>query len=425
MNHASCILHPALKVVSLSGLPPGGHLVMERMDTDHDLLDAWVRNRDQTAFTRLVQKHAGLIHASVLRQTGRTDLAKEVVQVVFILLARKASSLPRKVVLSGWLFRAAHFATRDLLKSERRRLHREMNANEMQDQASMPNRSLESDPPWSAMAPYLDECLARLGDADRQALLLRFFENQPLREVGRALGVAEDAARKRVTRALDRLHHLLHQHGVRLEPDALSPVLLRHTPATLPPSLVASTVAAAFGHAETASVGSLLSSVTRQLWWTPWKGWIAALLVASGAGLGLWSGIPTQRSPASPQTVAAATDDYSVAGFPDAQAVHDWILRLQQALITGEVDQVTHSLAYPLRVNRTGATDWVDSPTEARRRFHQLFSPDVVQAILKSPRQQLYCETRGVMLGTGEIWLAPQLSADGSVVPVVIVINVP
>ena len=50
--------------------------------------------------------------------------------------------------------------------------------------------------------PILDEGLLNLKETDRQAIVLRFLEDHSLREVGSALGVEEDAARKRVSRAL-------------------------------------------------------------------------------------------------------------------------------------------------------------------------------------------------------------------------------
>ncbi len=46
-----------------------------------------------------------------------------------------------------------------------------------------------NDPDWGQIAPYLDEAMARLGEKDRQAVLLRFFKNQSLSEVGAVLGL--------------------------------------------------------------------------------------------------------------------------------------------------------------------------------------------------------------------------------------------
>src|SRR5204863_408070 len=60
----------------------------------------------------------------------------------------------------------------------------------------------------------LDAALARLATTDRDALLLKFMREKNHRDVGQALGISEEAARKRVARALDRLRDLLHRRGV-------------------------------------------------------------------------------------------------------------------------------------------------------------------------------------------------------------------
>jgi RNA polymerase sigma factor (sigma-70 family) len=180
--------------------------------TDAQLVREFAASGAEEAFAELVRRHAGLVRAAALRQTNDAHLADEVTQAVFLLLARKAGSLSPKVVLLGWLMQAARFAANDLLRAERRRRQRENAAFQMNTIA--PDTNDESARLWERVAPVLDDSLARLREADRSALLLRFFRNCSLAEVGTALGIAEEAARKRVGRALEKLREELQRRGV-------------------------------------------------------------------------------------------------------------------------------------------------------------------------------------------------------------------
>ena len=147
----------------------------------------------EAAFAELVTRHASAVYGSALRQVRDPHLAQEVVQAGFILLARKASGFKPGVVLTGWLFRATHFAANDLLKAEYRRHRRETAAYRMNPTDESTPAPATEESLWERVSPVLDHCLAKLGELDRHAILLRFFENKPLAEVGQALGIAEDA----------------------------------------------------------------------------------------------------------------------------------------------------------------------------------------------------------------------------------------
>ena len=148
---------------------------------------------------------------SILTALRRTDfdahLAHDVAQLVFTDLARKAPSLSRTVVLGGWLHRATLYAAAQMMRSDRRRRLREQ-------AAAMTALESETATDWQAIRPALDEALDKLNQTDRNALLLRYFEHRSLAEIGSALGTNEDAAGKRVKRALEKLRVVLVRRGI-------------------------------------------------------------------------------------------------------------------------------------------------------------------------------------------------------------------
>lgn len=208
------------------------------MNDDAEFLRAHVEQGSESAFAAIVERHKGLVYASALRQTGDPGLAEEITQAVFVVLARKAATLKPGTLLSGWLFRTTRFAASDALKSERRRKHREHEASLMNPNDQDPHDDETS--AWQEIAPVLDETLARLGETDRHALLLRFFEQKNLAEVGRALGLSEDGARKRVQRALDKLRLLLGQRGVTVPVVVLATALAANAAPAAPMTLLVS-----------------------------------------------------------------------------------------------------------------------------------------------------------------------------------------
>jgi RNA polymerase sigma factor (sigma-70 family) len=180
--------------------------------SDHELLSDFVANASETAFAILVDRHIGLVYSAAFRQLNDAHLAEDVTQAVFVLLARKASTISKNAILTGWLYRTACYASRDVLKSEARRRKREQDATETSNLLS------GNEERWEQSAARLDDGLARLAEKDRAALLLRYFEAKTLQEVGEALGCTEEAARKRIDRAAGKLRGYLQERNAAVPP---------------------------------------------------------------------------------------------------------------------------------------------------------------------------------------------------------------
>ncbi len=207
-------------------------------DSDPELLGQFVRDNSQDAFTALVGRHLDLVYSAALRQVRSPDLAEEISQTVFTQLARQASQLRPGTVLPAWLYQVTRHTAVDVIRAEARRQAREQIAYQMSEL-----HTPQAD--WTQIEPHLDEAMAELADPDRTALLLRFFENKSLREVGAALGTGEDAAQKRVSRALERLRDRLGRRRVQVGTGVLAVLLSAHAVQAAPAGLAAAVTAGA------------------------------------------------------------------------------------------------------------------------------------------------------------------------------------
>jgi RNA polymerase sigma factor (sigma-70 family) len=212
------------------------------MNDDAELLRRYSENGAEDAFTELVRRHVNLVYSAALRQlNGDSHLAADATQIVFTDLARKAGTLLGHRVLAGWLFTSTRYATAKLVRGEQRRHAREVEAQLMQD-INHADSAIQLD--WQRVRPVLDEVIGELSDADREAILLRFFEGRDYASVGAQLSLSDNTARMRVERALDKLRVLLQRRGVKSTSAALG-MVLAHQAVTAAPAGLAVTVAGA------------------------------------------------------------------------------------------------------------------------------------------------------------------------------------
>ena len=203
----------------MSGFDVRGCITADGTMTDTQLIKDYL-DGSASAFAELVRRHAGWVYAVARRRVGDAHLAEDVTQSVFLVLARKANRLRREIVLSAWLFEVTRMTVLRLQRDEVRRRQREVESIMMSHNSDDAHAQA-----WRAMEPILDRSVARLRDRDRQAVLLRFSERKTFAEVARAMGATEEAARKRVGRAVDRLRAMLASH-VAMVPAPLLATLL-------------------------------------------------------------------------------------------------------------------------------------------------------------------------------------------------------
>jgi RNA polymerase sigma factor (sigma-70 family) len=258
---------------------------MQAMD-DMALLRDYAANNSETAFAELVSRRVNFVYSAALRQVRDPHLAGEITQAVFIILAQKAGRISDKTILTGWFFRTTRFAALAQMRADAKRsLRTAIVEKELQMQTE--NSSAVSDGIWNQMSPLLDEALTALGEKDRQAVLLRFFENKSLAEVGNELGMGEDTARKRVSRALEKLHRYFAKRGISSTTAMIAGAISTHSIQTVPMTLTksVSAMAVAKGSVAAGSTTTLVKGTLKMMTWAKIKfalGITSVILIAGG-----------------------------------------------------------------------------------------------------------------------------------------------
>jgi len=241
--------------------------------SDAELLRQFAQTRSEDVFAELARRYIDLVYSTALRHAnGDAQLAQDAAQIVFIDLARKANSLSRYESLSGWLYTSAHYAATKIVRAESRRREREETF--MREPTTEP----APEPDWEKLRPALDEAMHELKGIEREAILLRHFENRPFAEVGTRLGLSENAARMRVERALEKLRAQLAKRGIATS-SALASVISANAVQLAPASLVATLTSASVAATGTGLSLALLNLMTA----TKLKCAIGALLIAGAA----------------------------------------------------------------------------------------------------------------------------------------------
>jgi RNA polymerase sigma factor (sigma-70 family) len=263
------------------------------MTSDLNLLAQFTRDHSQDAFTALVNRHVNLVYSAALRQVRSPQLAEEVAQSVFADLARAAGKLKPDTLLTAWLYQVTRRTAIDVVRKESRRQLREQIAVEMNNMNAHESGT-GFQPVWTEIEPLLDDAMATLEETDRSAILLRYFENKNLREVGETLGTTDDTAQKRISRAVERLREFFTKRNVTIGASGLAALISANAVQAAPVGLAA-TISAAAVLAGTAVHTSTVIAATKTIAMTTMQKTIIAALLAAAVGTGIYEACQASR----------------------------------------------------------------------------------------------------------------------------------
>jgi RNA polymerase sigma factor (sigma-70 family) len=235
---------------------------------DSSLIQEYAGRNSESAFAALVQRHVNFVYSVAFRYVGNSQDAQDVTQAVFIILARKAESLRRRSILTGWLYETTRLTARQLLRTKGRQHAREQEAymQSILDQSG--NEAI-----WRQLAPHLEAAMSRLRAADRELLALRFYENKTGAEAAALLGIGAEAAHKRTNRALEKLRKFFTKRGVDSTAATIAETISANSVQAAPVALAKTVTAVAIAKGATASLSTLtlIKGALKIMAWTKMK----------------------------------------------------------------------------------------------------------------------------------------------------------
>lgn len=312
------------------------------MKSDLDLLRDYEQTSSEDSFSALVHRHLNLVYSAALRQVRSPHLAEEVAQSVFTDLARQAHRLGPGTILTAWLYQVTRRAAIDVVRRETRRQSREQVAYELTAMNA-------NDADWAHIEPLLDETMHALDDTDRTAVLLRYFENKTLREVGQTLGTTEDAAQKRVSRAVERLREFFGRRGVSVGAGGLVAVLSSNAIQAAPVGLSAAIATTSIALVGTAvATNAAITPVTQVIAMTTLQKALIATALVAAVGTGIYEARQASTLRAQVQTLQQQKGT-PAGGFEQLTRERDSATR-KLAGLQAENDRLNRNTAELLRL---------------------------------------------------------------------------
>ncbi len=283
-------------------------------DTDADLLERFVNEGDRDALDRLARRYIDFVYATACRELP-ADTADDVTQAVFLILARKAASVPRRRI-GGWLFRTTRYCCAADRRSAARRSRHERNAAVERSETSVmanPISAAES----IAIIPLLNDVLATLRRADREAIVLRYLRGEEVSAIATSLGTNEPAARKRITRALNKLRQAFARRGVTSATlPALTAAFALASSKSAPAATVAATSAAVLSPAAATPAASAISIGAMKMMLIPKIKFASAAMLAVALVVGAGVAVNQFASASTPSAAPSAPPNASVPATP-------------------------------------------------------------------------------------------------------------
>jgi RNA polymerase sigma factor (sigma-70 family) len=281
----------------------------QNAEDDMRLLRLYAEGGDERAFSTLVSRHMSWVYSACCRGLKDRHLAEDAAQAVFLILARRAKNISPKVRLSGWLFKTTRFAVADARKRETRHQRRQELAAQRTTEKMIAAENLTAAEAqlWEVVAPNMDDALAYLCEKDRQAVVLHFFEGLSFSEMGPILGLSKEGAKKRVSRAIDKLRGLFARKGATIAASALIALLAAKSVEAAPVGLATATAAAATGQGPASYMGLAIARGILQLMNNTVSLLVKAMLAAEAAAIILIGVVAMHYSSGGSSTVARNT----------------------------------------------------------------------------------------------------------------------
>lgn len=347
---------------------------MEMPHPDTSPLRRYAEHGDEAAFAELVRQHLPLVYRCACRLLGGDAArAEDVAQEVFADLARKAHALASHPALAAWLHTTTRYAAARVRRGEQRRRTRDEEAERM----NQIEQAGADTPRWDGLQPVIDEALAHLKETDREAVLLRFFAENSYAEIGRRLGLSEDAARMRTDRAMEKLRVWLARRGIGSTAAALGVAFAGQGAVAVPAGLAISVTQGALSVAAGTAVGALGATGASGgiglsgAWFGLGAGKaavVASLVVAAGAG-GVYLATRGGDTDAGGRSVSSATGGFG-AGASPAAGSEAWAALAAAWDRTGAQARTGLLLAVPAdELGRRLLALWRENTVASRGRF--------------------------------------------------------
>jgi RNA polymerase sigma factor (sigma-70 family) len=316
----------------------------------------------------IVARHVDLVYSTALRLVGDPHLAEDVGQAAFVALARKIDRVDDRTV-AGWLVNATRLAAKEAMRARSVRQRNENSAASLRRETIRPADDATADD----LLALLDQALSQLNEADRTAVAIRFLEGRSFEQVGTVLGSTEEAARKRVVRAVEKMRRFFLDQGIKTGVGGLT-VILAAQQATEAPAAV---TAAATGGASPAAV-KFAQGVLTMMKWTRIKIGLVAVMVLIAVASGVY-GLDVLTTPPAAQIAATAPAAPAAAPSPA-----DDLARLRKE----RIDLLTQALEESKQMFAQGIGDFA----AVRRCERELLDARLEAAATPAARRQVLTE---------------------------------
>ncbi len=356
--------------------------------TDGQLLEDYIRRRDEAAVADLVRRHGPMVWGVCRRLLRNHHDAEDAFQATFLVLVRKAESIKPREMVGNWLYGVAHQTALKARATEAKRQARERQVKEMPEPAA----PLELDH-WSNLEVLLDQELCRLPDKYRVAIVLCDLEGKTYKVAACQLEIPEGTLSTRLRTARTMLAKRLARHRLAVSSGALSALVSEQAAsACVPASVMSSTIKVATlvaaGHAAargaiSVQVAELTEGVLKTMLLTKLKTTMAWLLLAAALVSGVGVIYQTQAAEEQP-LLAKPFQEKNVEQKPSDMrlAFDEKLAREKKFVIVGQVMsadgktplegvEVSASAGYGT-LRPTGGTK-----TDRDGRFRLLFGPGI------------------------------------------------